>query len=285
MNKDTEFHSGFVAVLGRTSVGKSSLVNALVGKKVAIEARSTNTTRMKIKGILNTENAQVIFIDTPGFHKPRNNFSRSLNELAKSAIEDNPDVVMLVVDAKKGVGKGDKYIYDELKSCDIVVLNKIDLLKKDEILIQIDKTVSMLGNDFEIVPASAKTKENINELKQVIINLLPIGPRWFENDIVTDLDERIFFAEIIREQFLYYLKQELPHKLAVEITEFDWPYLSAEIIVQRPSQKMIVIGKNGSMLSQVRARLKKLYPDLKVSFHVKVDKNWERKATEYGYLK
>jgi len=281
----SSFRSGFVAVVGRTSVGKSSLVNALVGKKVSIEARSTNTTRMKIRGILTTEDAQVIFIDTPGFHKPKGTFSRNLVEVARSSALEAPDLVMLVVDAKKGVGKGDKYVYDDIGKCDVLALNKIDLSKKNEIFQAIEKTIEVLGDNFEIVPVSAKTKENLDELKKVIIEKLPEGPLWFEQDTVTDLDDELYFAEVIREQFLYYLKDELPHKLAVKITEFKWPLIRCEVVVQRPSQKMIVIGKDGAMLSQVRNRLKKLFPDINVKFYVKVDKKWESKASEYGYLK
>jgi GTPase len=282
------FRSGVVAVVGRPNVGKSTLVNALVGEKIAIVSDKPQTTRRDIRAILTTTEAQVVFTDTPGFHKPRTLLGTRLNEAVTAAVE-GVDVVILVVDAAAGVGRGDAFVYERqvagaAGAARICVVNKIDRLKRGLVLPQLSAAAA-LGEFEEIVPVSAYAGEGVDTLATLVVARLPEGPPLYPDRDVTDQPMDVRLAELIREQALRLTREEVPHSVAVLVEEIeregDLTRIHATIVVERDSQKPILIGSGGQTLKQIgtmaRAQIESLlgtrvYLDLRV----KVLKEWQR---------
>jgi GTP-binding protein Era len=281
------FRSGIVAVVGRPNVGKSTLVNALVGRKVAIVSDKPQTTRRHIRAIWNAVDAQVVFTDTPGFHKPKTLLGTRTNALVRDAVE-GVDVVIHVVDAAAGVGRGDAYVYAQqvapaggVKVC---AVNKVDAIGHHAVVPQLEAAAG-LGAFDEIVPVSARDGKGVGLVRDLILERLPEGPPLYPPEDLTDLALEEQLAELVREQALHVTRQEVPHSIAVVIEELDHePELTtvhATLVVERDSQKGIVIGRGGETLKTIgtAARLEmerllgtKVYLDLRV----KVVKEWQR---------
>jgi GTPase len=279
--------AGMVAVVGRPNVGKSTLVNALVGQKIAIVSDKPQTTRSDIRAVWTTDDAQVIFTDTPGFHKPRTLLGRRLNDLVADAV-DGVDLVFLVVDAAAGVGRGDAFVYArQIQGGGIpamCVVNKLDATARPAMLEQL-RAAQRLGDFEEIVPVSAKSGEGIDTLRELIVRRMPEGPFLYPSEDVTDQSTEQRITELIREQALRVTREEVPHSVAVVIDEMervgDLSRIHASIVVERDSQKGIVIGKGGQTLkaigSAARAQISGLLgTEVYLDIHVKVMKEWQR---------
>lgn len=277
--------SGFVSVVGRPNVGKSTLVNALVGSKVAITSPRPQTTRNTIRGIVEREDAQIVLVDTPGLHRPRTALGERLNRLVAGSLADS-DAVVFVIDATGDIGPGDRLIAERLqeaKATTIVVVNKVDLASSDQIADQL-----ALASDWDFaayVPISALNGDNLDPVVAEIIALLPEGPAYFPAGTTTDQPEVLLVGEIIREKFLERLREELPHSLAIlveeVVTEGDLVRVTAKAIVERDSQKGIVIGKGGSMLraagGEARIELESLFGSkVFLDLRVRVEKDWQQ---------
>jgi GTPase len=284
-----DFRSGFVAVVGRPNTGKSTLVNALVGQKVSIVADKPQTTRGPIRGVLTTNGYQIVFTDTPGFHKPRTALGERLNRVVAESTE-GVDGVMLVVDGAAGVGRGDEFVARErvapVPGSKVCVVNKIDLLSKDDLVVQLDRAGRLAAFDH-IVPVSAKTGENLGELVDVLVPLMPEGEPLYEPGQVTDQPIEFRVAEIVREKILALTREEIPHSVAVQVEEMDRDEerdlvrISCRVLVERESQKGIVIGRSGEMLKTVGTRARReLEPILGsrvfLDLRVKVLREWQR---------
>lgn len=282
------FRSGIVAVVGRPNVGKSTLVNALVGQKVAIVSDKPQTTRRGIRGILTTEAYQVVFTDTPGFHKPRTLLGERLNEVVDEATA-GVDAVVLVVDAAAGVGRGDAYVAErQVARAGVPALcavNKVDLLRRREDELPQLAAAAELAPFEEIVPVSAKTGRGVDLLRDLIVERLPEGPMLYPPGEVTDLPLEIRLAEVVREKALALTREEVPHSIAVMVEEIeregDLTRVTATIVVERESQKGIVIGKGGQMLKTIGTRAREemelvLGTRVFLDLRVKVLKEWQR---------
>ncbi|MEY4131735.1 MAG: hypothetical protein RLZZ31_1859 [Actinomycetota bacterium] len=269
--------SGFVAIVGRPNVGKSTLLNAILGTKVAITSDKPQTTRSQIRGVLNRPDAQIVFVDTPGIHKPRTLLGERLNATASDA-SGGVDVVCLVVDATASIGPGDRFVAEQLPSDAIVVVNKTDSASPEKVLEQLAKAHDQLrGSEF--FPVSARTGAGIDALVEELLRRLPEGPAWYPDDMVTDVPEAFWVAELVREQLLQVTRDELPHSIATRVVEWEWPRIRVEILVERDSQKGIVIGQKGAVLKQVGTEVRKqLPPGAFIELFVKVDKDWQRNA-------
>ncbi len=269
--------SGFVAIVGRPNVGKSTLLNAILGQKVAITSDKPQTTRSQIRGVLNRPDLQIVFVDTPGIHRPRTLLGERLNATASDAASD-VDVVCLVVDATATIGPGDRFVADKLPSDAIVVVNKTDLASPDEVLAQLARAAEQI-NVSDYFPVSAATGAGVDALVAELERRMPEGPAWYPQDMVTDVPEAAWVAELVREQLLAVTRDELPHSIATRVVEWEWPRIRVEIIVERDSQKGIVIGHKGSVLKEVGTRVREQLPKgAFVELFVKVDKDWQRKA-------
>ena len=278
-----EFKSGFVSIIGRTNVGKSTLINNLVGEKIAGVANKVQTTRSQIRGIVNRENSQIIFIDTPGIHKPKTKLNENMIELSWGAIEDS-DVVLFLVEANsKEIGRGDSKILEKLKESNkkcILIINKIDLVDKEELA----KFIDLYKNEYEfeaIIPISAKKEKYNDVILNEIEKCLKIGPRYYGTEQYTDQTLRMLAAETIREKALILLKDEIPHGIFVEIEKMKLSKtknkesiynIEAIIYTIKPSHKGIIIGKNGDMLKKIGTMARK---DMEQNFGTKVNlKTW-----------
>jgi GTP-binding protein Era len=281
------FHSGFAAIVGRPNVGKSTLVNSLVGEKIAIVSDKPQTTRTAIRGILDAPDAQVVLVDTPGYHKPRNLLGKRLNELVRSAWSD-VDVALFVVDGKSGVGTGDEKVSHDLRSagCPVIcVLNKIDAMSKDEIAAGL-VAASRLGDFSEYVPISARTGDGVEVLRGLILEALPEGPPYYPPGTRRDQPPPTFVAELVREKILVRTREELPHSVAVVTDEYEEREdglleIHAIIYVERESQKGIVIGKGGANIkaigTEAREEIELLFGTrVFLDLRVKVEKDWQR---------
>lgn len=288
--------SGFVGIIGRPNVGKSTLLNSIVGKKIAITTSKPQTTRNIIQGIYNEEDTQIVFVDTPGIHKPNNKLGQTLNKQAYYSMEDT-DILLWIVDAKEPFGKGDEFVIERLKNVNkpvILVLNKIDKINREEIMNKIIEYKDLY--DFkEIVPVSALKKNNIKELVKVIKAYLPDEFQYYGKDDITNKSLEFLMAEIVREKVFDLTEEEVPHSLtcvttAVEVGKTSYT-IYVDIIIDRESLKKIIIGSRGSKIKEIgiRARKdleellnKKVYLDL----NVKTVKNWrdkEKYLQEYGF--
>ena len=269
--------SGFVTLIGRPNVGKSTLLNQILGQKVTIVSDKPQTTRTQVRGVLNRPDAQVVFVDTPGIHKPRTLLGERLNETATGAIGD-VDVVCLVVDASAPIGRGDQFVAERVPDDAIIVVNKTDLASPNEVLAQLSAASERLASGDEYFPVSARTGQGVSELVDTIIARLPEGPAYYPDDMVTDVPEAFWVAELVREQLLAVTRDEVPHSVATRVTEWEWPRIRCEILVERDSQKGIVIGKKGSVLKQVGIAVREqLPPGAYLELFVKVDKDWQRR--------
>ena len=267
--------SGFVAVVGRPNVGKSTLVNRVLGTKVSIVSDKPQTTRNQVRGVLNLPEAQVVFVDTPGVHKPRTLLGERLNDTAVSAVGD-VDVVLLVIDATAPLGSGDRFVASRVPADALVVVNKIDLASRAEVLAQLTAAAGL--ERAEYFPVSAVSGEGVGALVEAVVARLPEGPRYYPDGMVTDVPEAFWVAELVREQLLAVAREELPHSIACQVTEWEWPRIRCEILVERESQKGIVIGRRGSVLKEVGTRVREqLPPGAFLELFVKVDKDWQRR--------
>lgn len=296
MNEEKDFRSGFISIVGRPNVGKSTLVNAVVGEKIAAVSDKPNTTRNRILGIRNLPGAQLIFLDTPGIHKARGKLGKVMVQAAMSAVRE-ADVILMVVEVNEPFGKGDSFIIESLPKPAILLINKIDKIKKGEILKIIDQSRKYQNKFLEIIPISAALADGIPELLEAIRNHLPPGPKYFPDDMITDQPERFLAAEFIREKIFNLTHQEIPYKVAVSIEEFEEVpekqliHISAVIYVERSNHKGIIIGKGGEMLkeigSQARADIERvLGSKVFLELWVKVSENWtdrENLIRDFGY--
>lgn len=284
MTDEPEFRSGFVSLVGRPNAGKSTLLNRILGEKVAIVSNKPQTTRSQIRGVLHRPGVQVVFVDTPGIHKPVSPLGTSLNESATSTIGD-ADVTCLVIDALAPYGRGDAFIAEKLPEDAIVVINKIDRASAEQVLSQLAATAE-LGLEAYF-PVSAQTGEGVDALVDHLVARMPEGPRYYPDDMVTDLPEPQQVAELVREQLFRETRQELPYSIATRVTEWEWPRIRCEILVERDSQKGMVIGKGGGLLKQVGTRVREQLPEgAFLELHVSVDKDWQRRPDrieELGY--
>ena len=270
--------SGFVTLVGRPNVGKSTLLNHILGQKVTIVSDKPQTTRTQVRGVLTRPDAQVVFVDTPGIHKPRTLLGERLNDAADAAIGD-VDIVCLLVDATMPIGPGDKWIAQRVPANAIVVVNKTDIAEPTEVLAQLHAAAEQLAGGNEYFPISAKTGAGVPELLETLLARLPEGPAYYPEDMVTDVPEAFWVAELVREQLLAVTRDEVPHSVAARVTEWEWPRIRVEILVERDSQKGIVIGKKGSVLKQVGINVRRQLPEgAYIELFVKVDKDWQRKS-------
>ena len=262
--------SGFVTIVGRPNVGKSTLLNTMLGIKVSIVSDKPQTTRTQVRGVLSRPDLQIVFVDTPGIHKPRTLLGERLNDSATGAIGD-VDVVCLVVDATAAIGPGDRFVASRVPRDAIVVVNKVDLASPEEVLAQLARAAEQLDLDHYF-PVSAKTGDGVPELVAHLAERLPEGPQYYPDDMVTDVPEAFWVAELVREQLLAVTHDELPHSIATRVTEWEWPRIRCEILVERDSQKGIVIGKKGAVLKEVGTRVRQqLVPGAYLELFVKVD--------------
>jgi GTP-binding protein Era len=274
--------SGFVTFVGRPNVGKSTLLNRILGTKVSIVSDKPQTTRTQVRGVLNRPDAQIVFVDTPGIHKPRTTLGERLNSAAVDAI-GGVDVVCLVLDATAPVGRGDGFVAKRVPNDALVVLNKIDVANRDEVLAQLVR-----AGEFDLAeyfPVSARTGTGIDVLVDRIVELLPEGPQFYPDDMVTDVPEAFRVAELVREQLLARTRDELPHSIATRVTEWEWPRIRCEILVERDSQKGIAIGKGGAVLKAVGQAVREQLPaGAFIELHVKVDPDWQRRPSALDRL-
>ena len=291
------FKSGFVAIVGRPNVGKSTFMNYVLGQKIAIMSDKAQTTRNKIQGVYTKEDAQIVFLDTPGIHKPKHELGEFMVKSAYSALKE-VDAVLFMVNASEKRGPGDDFIIEKLKGIktpNFLVLNKIDLVTPEVLLERVESYKDAL--DFAgVFPISVLQGNNVNELMEGLINALPEGPQYYPADQITDHPEYFVVSELIREKILQLTQEEIPHSVAVTVDkmqkdEFDKVHVYANIIVERKSQKGIIIGKGGRLLKEIGTRARhdiqqllgnKVYLEL----WVKVEKDWRKRKSnlqEYGY--
>lgn len=265
--------SGFVTLVGRPNVGKSTLLNRILGTKVAITSDKPQTTRNRIMGVLTRDDAQVVFVDTPGIHKPRTQLGTRLNATAQGTIGD-VDVVCFVLDATQPFGRGDRWVADLVPSTAVCIVNKVDRASPEQVAQQL-VAAGELGL-AEYFPVSARTGDGVPALVEHLVGLMPEGPQYFPDDMVTDVPEAFMVAELVREQLLRRTRDELPHSIAARVTEWDWPLIRCEVLVERPSQKGIVIGHKGQVLKEVGIAVREQLPEgTYLELIVKVDKDWQ----------
>jgi GTP-binding protein Era len=270
------FKSGFATLVGRPNVGKSTLLNRILGTKVSIVSDKPQTTRTQVRGVLNGPDAQVVFVDTPGIHKPRTLLGERLNETAASSTE-GVDVVCFVIDATQPIGKGDRFVAATVPRSALLVVNKVDAAARQNVLAQLSAAAEFDLADY--FPVSARTGDGVDALVEAIVGRLPEGPRLYPEDTVTDVPEAFWVAELVREQLLAVTREEVPHSIACRVTEWDWPRVRCEILVERDSQKGIVIGKGGTVLKEVGTRVREqMPPGAYLELFVKVDKDWQHRA-------
>ena len=274
--------SGFVAVAGRPNVGKSTLVNALCGGKVAIVSDKPQTTRRRIFGIANADDYQLVLADLPGFQRPRDALTQHMQRTVDSSFED-VDAVLLVLDARDRIGAGDRFIAQRVFGLGVpvvIVVNKVDRLKAGHIASQM-QTASVLGDFHALHPVSAKTGDGVAELREELVGLLPEGPLYFPPDQRTDLSLETQIAELIREKALRSTKEEVPHAIMVEVEELEEKVVRAALYVETESQKQILVGKGGSMVRRIGTEAR---PEIEallgrsvfLDLHVKVRPRWRR---------
>ncbi|WP_322905028.1 GTPase Era [Paenibacillus campi] len=293
------FKSGFVAIVGRPNVGKSTLMNQVIGQKIAIMSDKPQTTRNKIHGVYTTDDMQIVFLDTPGVHKRQSKLGDYMNQTALNTLNE-VEAALFLIDAAEGLGGGDRFIIEHLKKVKtpvFLVLNKIDQVKPEELLPLIDK-YRALHEFAEIVPISAKLGSNVTTLLEQLGKYLPQGPQYYPDDQVTDHPEQFVCAELIREKILQMTREEIPHSIAVTIEDMYTQEngvvnISAVIFVERDSQKGIIIGKQGALLKEVGKRARMDIQNLLGSktfleLWVKVKKDWrnqDRVLKDLGFHK
>lgn len=296
--EDREFRSGFVTFVGRPNAGKSTLINNIMGKKIAITSNTAQTTRHRFRAVLTRDDFQMILVDTPGLHKPHDALGEELNTSALKSLED-VDVVCMLVDSSKEVGRGDEWVASQLNSVraiKILVLSKCDLVNEEQLAAQIEKARQLADWDAVMV-CSGETGEGVENLVNDIAALLPVGPKWFPDDMETDQPIEVVIAEFIREKILRSFHDEVPHAIGVKVEEMRYNKrnktngITAIVYVERDSQKGIIIGKGGSAIKKIgteaRVDLEQLLgTKVFLDLSVKVKKNWRRDASQirrFGY--
>ena len=293
----TDYKSGFIAIVGRPNVGKSTFMNRVIGQKIAIMSDKAQTTRNKIQGVYTDNEKQIVFIDTPGIHKPKHKLGDFMVKVAENAL-NGVDAVMFMINAEEGYGKGDQYIIELLQSIQkpvFLVINKIDLIHPDDLLPLIEKYKNKYPFK-EIVPISALQGNNVDHFMNVLAEYMPEGPQYYPEDQVTDHPERFIISELIREKVLHLTREEIPHSVAVVIEQIkkredEKVLVQASVVVERKSQKGIIIGKQGAMLKEIGTRARKdieqlLGSKIYLELWVKVQENWRNKSfhlQEYGF--
>lgn len=299
LENNAGYKSGFISIIGRPNVGKSTFLNRVIGQKIAIMSDKPQTTRNKVQGVLTTDDSQMIFIDTPGIHKPKHKLGDFMLKVSKNTLRE-VDVIMFMVNAEQKLGKGDEFILEMLEGNPtpvFLVINKIDQIHPDELMGIIDSYKERY--DFaEIVPISALQGNNVENLLATLTKYLPEGPQYYPADQVTDHPERFIISELIREKVLHLTREEIPHSIAVVIDKIrrdeeneEKIRVAATIIVERDSQKGIVIGKRGALLKEVGIRARKdiemlLGSKVYLELWVKVQKDWRNKSThlrDFGF--
>jgi len=291
------FRSGFVSIVGRPNVGKSTLLNALLNRKVAITSPKPQTTRNAIRGVLTGDDWQMVFIDTPGLHKPKTALGERLNDVVRRTLKE-VDAILFMVDATHEVGTGDAYVAKEILSLGtpaIAAVNKMDAARNAQLVPQL-AAVEQMGEWREIIPISALEGRNVGQLQDLLVSLLPDGPQYYPGDVFMDQPREFLVAEIIREKALELTRQEVPHSIAVKIEELidredGVIEIHAFVYVERDSQKGIVIGKGGSVLKEIGTRARRelewiLGAKIFLRLQVKVAKDWQRDPgtlTRLGY--
>ncbi|MGL4335347.1 MAG: GTPase Era [Turicibacter sp.] len=297
MSKNS-FKSGFISIIGRPNVGKSTFLNQVLGKKIAIMSDKPQTTRNKIQGVITDADSQYIFIDTPGIHKPKHKLGEFMTDLAIGTLNE-VDVVMFMVNATEKIGKGDRFIIEQLKDVKqpvFLIINKIDLLSKEELF----HVVESFSGEYPfagVIPISALNGDNIETLLSVIKQHLPEGPQFYPSDHITDHPERFIISELVREKVLHLTHEEVPHSVAVVIDKIEKVDgknvidVMATVVVERSSQKGILIGKNGKMMKDIGTLARKdiqnlLGTKVYLELWVKVQKDWRNKKlylNDFGY--
>lgn len=292
------FKSGFISIIGRPNVGKSTFLNHVVGQKIAIMSDKPQTTRNKVQGVVTTDDSQLIYIDTPGIHKPKHKLGDFMVKVARNTLAE-VDIIMFMVNAEEKIGPGDRFIMDMLKNTKtpvFLIINKIDLVHPDELL----ETIVSYTTEYdfaEVVPISALSGNNTDRLLDTLKKYLPEGPQYYPDDQVTDHPERFIIAEFIREKVLHLTREEIPHSVAVIIEKIerdksrDIINVMATIVVDRDSQKGIVIGKQGALLKEIGTKARRdiemlLGTKVFLELWVKVEKDWRNKPgrlKEYGF--
>lgn len=268
--------SGFVSLVGRPNVGKSSLINSMCGRKVTIVSDKPQTTRTRVRAILHRDDAQVVFVDTPGIHKPVSELGRRVNATAAEAMRE-VDVTALVVDATMTFGRGDQFVANQLDMTrSIVILNKTDATSHAKIAKQLSALAALSAVAY--FPVSAKTGDGVPVLVDWLASHLPEGEALYPADVIRETPDTAWVAELVREQLLWEMREELPYSIATRVTEYEWPRIRCEIIVERESQKGMVIGKGGAMLKQVGIAVRKQLADgAYLELHVVVDEGWQNR--------
>jgi GTP-binding protein Era len=275
-------HSGFVTFVGRPNVGKSSLLNRICGTKVSIVSDKPQTTRRPVRGILHRPDLQIVFVDTPGFHKPVTALGTRLNAQAQESLDD-VDVVCLVLDATMPFGRGDRYVAQRCPPDAVVVVNKVDIASPERVLAQLAAASEVDADAYFAV--SARTGDGVPDLIDHLASRLPEGPPYFPVETVSDLDDATRVAELVREELLAVTRDELPYSIATRVTEWEWPRVRCEILVERESQKGMVIGKGGQRLKEVGTRVRRqLPPGVFLELFVKVDRDWQDRPDRINRL-
>lgn len=295
-SEETPFHSGFVALVGRPNAGKSTLLNACVGEKVAITSPVAQTTRRRLRAVVNTPTSQLVIVDTPGLHKPKDALGSELNRSALKELED-VDVVAMLVDATKPVGRGDEWVANHVAASHakkILVITKADIAKPEQVTAQLDAARELAEFDDFIV-VSAPENFNVEAFEQLVSRYLPEGPRWFPEDMTSDEADEMLVSEFIREKVLLHTREEVPHAVGVMVDELEFEKklvrIRATIYVERESQKGIIVGKKGSMIKRIgieaRRDLEHLFMEkIYLELNVQVKRDWRRDQEEirrFGY--
>jgi GTPase len=276
------FRSGFVTLAGRPNVGKSTLLNTICGEKVSIVSDKPQTTRVPVRGILHRPDAQLVFVDTPGLHKPVTALGERLNDSARNALQ-GVDVAGLVLDATQPFGRGDQWVADRLPAGFVVVVNKVDRAARPMMAAQLAASSSLPAEAW--FPVSARTGEGVDALVDHLIGRMPEGPPYYPEETVSDIPDETRVAELVREQLLAVTRDELPYSIATHVTEWEWPRVRVEILVERESQRGMVIGKGGSVLKKVgTAARAQLPPGTHLELFVTVDKDWQHRPDRVDRL-
>ncbi|MHC0035873.1 GTPase Era [Pseudoneobacillus sp. C159] len=293
-----QYKSGFISIIGRPNVGKSTFLNRVIGQKIAIMSDKPQTTRNKVQGVLTTSDAQLVFIDTPGIHKPKHKLGDFMMKVATNTLK-GVDLILFMVNAEEGFGRGEEFIIEKFQTVEtpiFLIINKIDKIHPDELFTVIESYKEKYSFK-EIVPISALEGNNVDHLLEIIKKYLPEGPQYYPADQVTDHPERFIVSELIREKALHLTREEIPHSLAVVIDKMerredkDLIHVMATVIVERDSQKGIIIGKQGSMLKEIgklaRIDIENLLGSkVFLELWVKVQKDWRNKQSQlrdYGF--